>query len=200
MFKNLVFEFFSIKYHSSINLCNLRVCKMFYCLLISCLIKIYVLKFKKSWRIDLKTIRGLPSFPMHKQCLTKCLIKMFCYHHNDIFCSSEKKISPKTKDSSAKKKKPAEELVDRVFRKTGGGFGVSFQSKEREATLVFFVSVSSFCYKYIKKYFYHIVVFFKTLQCLKVYIPIMFISRCRWARNWKQMRWQLCLKLSLALL
>jgi hypothetical protein len=32
-------------------------------------------------------------------------------------------MSPKSKDSSVKKKKPAEELVDRVFRKTGGGFG-----------------------------------------------------------------------------
>ena len=41
-----------------------------------------------------------------------------------LTCYSEKKISPKSKDSSVKKKKPAEELVDRVFRKTGGGFGV----------------------------------------------------------------------------
>lgn len=43
-----------------------------------------------------------------------------------IFLISEKKPSPKTKDGSVKKKKPAEELVDRVFRKTGGGFGVSY--------------------------------------------------------------------------
>ena len=31
----------------------------------------------------------------------------------------------KGKETQIKKKKQAEELVDRVFRKTGGGFGVS---------------------------------------------------------------------------
>lgn len=31
----------------------------------------------------------------------------------------------KSKEPPVKKKKQAEELVDRVFRKTGGGFGVS---------------------------------------------------------------------------
>lgn len=62
--------------------------------------------------------------------------------------SSEKKISPKTKDSSAKKKKPAEELVDRVFRKTGGGFGMPLSKKlKANAMAALFKTQSGFTVK-----------------------------------------------------
>ena len=62
--------------------------------------------------------------------------------------TSEKKMSPKSKDSSVKKKKPAEELVDRVFRKTGGGFGMPLSKKlKANAMAALFKTQSGFTVK-----------------------------------------------------
>ncbi|XP_071129486.1 trinucleotide repeat-containing gene 18 protein-like isoform X5 [Mytilus edulis] len=62
--------------------------------------------------------------------------------------TSEKKPSPKTKDGSVKKKKPAEELVDRVFRKTGGGFGMPLSKKlKANAMAALFKTQSGFTVK-----------------------------------------------------
>lgn len=62
--------------------------------------------------------------------------------------ASEKKASPKTKDGSVKKKKPAEELVDRVFRKTGGGFGMPLSKKlKANAMAALFKTQSGFTVK-----------------------------------------------------
>lgn len=61
---------------------------------------------------------------------------------------SEKKLSPKAKDGIVKKKKPAEELVDRVFRKTGGGFGMPLSKKlKANAMAALFKTQSGFTVK-----------------------------------------------------
>lgn len=47
----------------------------------------------------------------------------------------------KIKEPPVKKKKQAEELVDRVFRKTGGGFGVRMKAKQGNENLSFVIKI-----------------------------------------------------------
>lgn len=57
-------------------------------------------------------------------------------HWNGCYSSGEK---TKIKEPPVKKKKQAEELVDRVFRKTGGGFGVRMKFKQGDKNLSFII-------------------------------------------------------------